>query len=66
MINQDHPKYPEMMQKFHEIAEEEKKEMLETYQNPNFHADKMERKIRDKYKQKIKDLQKEYSFLFQG
>lgn len=65
MINKEHPKYSEALQKVKDIAEEEKKEMLEAYENPRFRIDNMERKIREKYKQKIKDLQKEYSFLFE-
>ena len=54
------------MKKFELILDEEEKEILEAYKNPRFHLDNMERKIREKYKQKIKDLQKEYSFLFEG
>ena len=65
MINKNHHKYPEAMQKVRDIAKEEKKEMLEAYKNPRFHLDNMERKIREKYNKKIKELQKEYSFLFE-
>ena len=65
MTNQNHPKYPEMMQKFRIIANEQMREMLDAYENPRFKADNMERKIRQKYNQKIKDLRKEYSFLFE-
>ena len=63
MINKNHEKYPEDIKKCKIIAEQQQKDLDAVEITRAF--DGPETAIYKKYAKKIKELQKEYSFLFE-
>lgn len=63
MINKNHEKYSEYIEKCKIIAEQQEKD-LDTVEINRHQFDGPTTAIYKKYAKKFKDLQKEYSFLF--
>jgi septation ring formation regulator EzrA len=63
MINKNHAKYSEYIEKCKIIAEQQEKELDAVEKTRGF--DGPETAIYKKYAKKLKELQKEYSFLFE-
>lgn len=65
MINKNHPKYSEFMQKINDIITEQQTELEKCWKDNPIKLDGSENAIRRKYVDKIKKLQSEYSFLYE-
>lgn len=64
MINKNHARYPEYIEKCKIIAEQQEKE-LDAVEIDHYQFDGPTTAIYKKYAKKLKELQKEYSFLFE-
>ena len=65
MINKNHPKYSEFFHKWNEILNEQQAEIEKCRLNQPLQLDGPENAVRRKYVDKLKKLQKEYSFLYE-
>lgn len=63
MINKDHAKFSEYIKKAEKIREQMKKELDEI--EPSYGFDGESTSVCKKYAKKVKELQKDYSFLFE-